>query len=149
MEKLELDYVANFKMFTPQLQKGCNLTSSIICLFRVILVFCERGNACVCQEDCNIPVKCLPYPPCCDDFLCPVGYSKDSNNVCVRKASCLYTLPFRIILHNFKSLLLLEIYHFLLDISFNDLKSLKLFLIFGSLLFRKYELILHFLQEIV
>ena len=49
---------------------------------------CERSRLCVCEEDCNDPEKCSSIPPCCDDYQCPAGYSKDDNNTCLRKASC-------------------------------------------------------------
>ena len=63
-----------------------------LCLSFINQAYCERDETCTCEEDCHFPDKCLSFPPCCEDFQCPDGYFKDDNNVCVRKASCVYTL---------------------------------------------------------
>ena len=35
-----------------------------------------------------MPDKCLNIPVCCDDYDCPIGYSKDERGACIRRASC-------------------------------------------------------------
>ena len=43
---------------------------------------------CECEESCDWPDLCDGTPTCCDDYLCPDGFERNSEGACIKPADC-------------------------------------------------------------